>query len=87
MYADMWSKMPWTEAMVCSACSASRLRIASSMRETSPAASVAVATLNGAEYRYAERTKTEAELAALRVPATADSPAALGSTMLEVLKG
>src|SRR5208337_2735843 len=44
MYADIWSKIPWTEAILCSACSASRLRIASSMRETIPAASVAVTT-------------------------------------------
>lgn len=41
--------------------------------------SVAVATLNGAEHRYAERTKTEAELAALR----ATAPAGNDPTLLD----
>jgi hypothetical protein len=43
--------------------------------------SVAVATLNGAEHRYAERTKTEAELAALR----ATAPAGNDPTLLDEL--
>ena len=46
MYANIWSKMFSTVASLVSACSASRLRIASSIRETIPAAWVTGALLD-----------------------------------------